>query len=193
MDEPVMTTGATRVPRKEAGRATMKRDGGLMRALVDRMFEPVDIAWLAAFRVVFGMVMFVEVWRYFAHGWVDSHFAAERFHFTYHFFEWVRPWPAPFMHVHFAVLGLLALCLAAGFCYRVAAALFFVGFTQVFLVDEVYYLNHFYLICQVSLLLVFLPAHREWSVDCRLRPGLHSTVAPAWTLWLMRAQILTNP
>ncbi|MDB6003186.1 MAG: hypothetical protein JWR15_173, partial [Prosthecobacter sp.] len=65
----------------------------------------------------------------------------------------------------------------------------FLGFTYVFLLDETRYLNHFYLICLISFLMIFLPAHRAWSVDAWLRPAIRSDVTPAWTLWLMRAQI----
>src|SRR5207342_1729744 len=59
----------------------------------------------------------------------------------------------------------------------------------VFLLEEARYLNHFYLLCLISFLLVFLPAHRAFSVDAQLKPKLRSRVAPAWTLWLMRFQV----
>ena len=34
-----------------------------------------------------------------------------------------------------------------------------------------------------------VPAHRALSVDAWLRPGLRSEQAPAWALWLLRAQV----
>ncbi|WP_146851351.1 HTTM domain-containing protein [Brevifollis gellanilyticus] len=159
-----------------------------MNRIFHRAFAPVDISWLVFFRIVFGCAMLVEVIRFFAHGWIDI-FNASDFRFGYYAFEWVRPWPDPGMHIHFAVLGVAAACLAAGFCYRVAAIIFFIGFTHVFLLDETRYLNHFYLIGLISFLLIFLPANRACSVDAWLRPAIRSHVTPAWTLWLMRAQI----
>ncbi len=159
-----------------------------MPRFLHRFFSPVDISWLVFFRVVFGGVMLVEVGRYFAYHWIET-FNASDFHFTYYAFEWVKPWPDPGMHIHFALLGIAALCLALGFCYRFMAVAFFLGFTYVFLLDETRYLNHFYLICLISFLMIFLPAHRAWSVDAWLSPALRSEVCPAWTLWLMRAQI----
>src|SRR5215213_6169254 len=36
----------------------------------------------------------------------------------------------------------------------------------------------------------FLPAHRLWSVDACLRPSLRSSTVPAWTLEILRFQIL---
>lgn len=159
-----------------------------MQRLQQRFFAPIDISWLVLFRIVFGVCMFVDVCRFFHHGWV-SDLAAPGFRFTYYGFDWVRPWPGWGMHAHFAVLGLAALSIAAGFCHRVMATVFFLGFTHVFLIDETRYLNHFYLICLISFLLIFLPANRAWSVDAWLRPAIRSSVTPAWTLWLMRAQI----
>ena len=68
-------------------------------------------------------------------------------------------------------------------------ALFCLGFSYVFLLDQANYLNHWYLICLLSFLLIFVPAHRALSVDAWLRPGLRSEQAPAWALWLLRAQM----
>jgi vitamin K-dependent gamma-carboxylase len=66
---------------------------------------------------------------------------------------------------------------------------FTVGFTYVFLLEPARYLNHFYLMCLLGLLLAVVPAHRRWSVDAALRPRLRSDTAPAWALWLLRAQV----
>ncbi len=160
-----------------------------IQSLMPRLFAPVDIAPLVYVRIIFGAVMFWEVRRYFQNGWIGSFYSAPTFHFTYYGFEWVKPWPGDGMQMHFFALGLLSACIVAGFCYRIAAALFFAGFTYVFLLDEVRYLNHFYLICLISFLLIFVPAERAVSVDAWLRPKLRSSVAPAWALWLLRAQI----
>ena len=120
---------------------------------------------MVAFRVAFGALMTIAVVRYFAHGWIDQMFVAPRFFFSYEGLEWVRPWPAPWMHVHFAVLGVLAVSIALGSCYRLSTALFCLGFTYAHLIDKTNYLNHYHLITVVSLLLVFLPLHRAVSLD----------------------------
>jgi hypothetical protein len=93
------------------------------------------------------------------------------------------------MYVHFAVLGLAALGLAAGAFYRFSALVVFLAFTYVFLLDQARYLNHFYLISLLAFLLVFLPVHRALSVDARRRPAIRSDTAPAWALWVLRAQV----
>jgi hypothetical protein len=93
------------------------------------------------------------------------------------------------MYVHFYALGALALCIAVGFLYRLSATLFALGYTYIFLIDQTLYQNHYYLICLVSLLMIFVPAHRTLSVDARLWPNTRSSFIPAWPLWLLRAQI----
>lgn len=130
-----------------------------------------------------------EVSRYFTHHWISRYYINPTIYFSYYGFSWVKPWPGQGMYVHFAVLGVLALCIMVGFFYRIAATLFFFGFTYVFLLDRTRYLNHFYLIVLVSLLMIFLPAARALSVDSWLRPKLRSDTAPTWTLWALRIQI----
>jgi hypothetical protein len=93
------------------------------------------------------------------------------------------------MYIHWLILGLLALFVAAGFLYRLSAALFFLGFAYCFLLDQATYLNHFYLVCLLSFLLIFVPANRAVSVDAWFWSRIRSYVAPAWTLWLLRTQM----
>jgi hypothetical protein len=159
------------------------------RRLVQAALAPVDIASLACFRLAFGAVMVWEVYRYFSKGWIASYYINPEFHFTYYGFGWVKPWPGDGMYVHFALLGLAAAGITLGLFYRLSAVAFFLGFTYVFLLDQSRYLNHFYLISLIAFLLIFLPVHRALSLDARLRPGLRSDTAPAWALWLMRAQV----
>ena len=107
-----------------------------LRELGYRLFQPVDGASLAVFRILFGAIMVWEVYRYFSHDWIQRYWVEPSFHFTYHGFGWVEPLPGRWMEVLFAVLGALAVCIALGLFYRVAAALFFVAFTYTFLLEQ---------------------------------------------------------
>jgi len=160
-----------------------------IQRLCAHLLEPVDISFLIFFRIVFGAIMLWEVYRYFTNDWIRRYYIQPTIYFSYYGFSWVKPWPGQGMYVHFFVLGVLAVCILAGFFYRVAATLFFVGFTYVFLLDQTRYLNHFYLVSLIGFLLIFLPAHRALSIDSLLRPGIRSDRVPAWTLWLLRAQV----
>ncbi|MSU23610.1 MAG: HTTM domain-containing protein [Opitutus sp.] len=152
-------------------------------------FAPVAIAPLVWFRVAFGAIMLVEVGRYFAHDWIGRYFIEPDFMFKYFGFGWVRPWPGEGMKLHFFALGVLAMGVMLGIRYRLAAALLFLGFTYVFFLDQARYLNHFYLVCLYSFLLAVVPAHRAFSWDAWRQPAQRGGTAPAWSLWLLRAQI----
>lgn len=171
------------LPREATGKSRV------LARVAAALFEPVDIAFLVFFRVVFGAIMLWEVYRFFSTGWIRRYFIDPSFYFGYFGFEWVKPWPGNGMYVHFAVLGVAAACIMLGLLYRVAIPVFFIGFTYVFLLDQTRYLNHFYLICLIAFLMIFLPANRALSVDAALRPSIRTDVVPAWTLWLLRFQV----
>ena len=178
---PAVGSGCGSAP---ATRPDRGADGSPLR----RLFAPVDVATLVWFRVAFGAIMLYQVWRYWANGWIER-FVAPVVPFTFYGFDWVRAWPGHGMYWHFLGLGILAACIMLGLGYRIAAALFFVGYSYVFLLDPVRYQNHVYLVCLLGLLLVFVPAHRAFSADAWLRPAVRSDRAPAWSLWLLRAQL----
>jgi hypothetical protein len=151
--------------------------------------RPVDIAWLAAFRILFGLTMFVSIGRFIAYGWVDAFFVRPKFHFKYWGFEWLDLLPPPLMHALSWALLLLALCIAVGFCFRWSAALFTLGFSYLQLADVTNYLNHYYLASLLALLLTVSPAQRAWSLDSWRKPAVAAThVASSW-LWLFRFQV----
>lgn len=159
------------------------------RVCRDALFQPVDVASLVWFRILFGVIMLVEVYRYFVNGWISRYFIEPTFHFKYYGFEWVDPLPGDGMYWHFAVLGLLSVAVGLGVYYRLASALLFLGFTYVFLLDQANYLNHFYLISLVAFLMIWVPAHKDRSWDVFRRPDRRCEVVPAWSLWLLRFQI----
>jgi vitamin K-dependent gamma-carboxylase len=157
--------------------------------LAHRLFEPIDGASLAVFRILFGAIMAWEVWRYFSNDWIARYFIDPQFHFTFYGFGWVEPWPGNGMYWHFAALGALAVCIMLGLAYRIVMPLFFLGFTYVFLVEQARYLNHFYLIALLAFLMSIVPAHRVWSIDAWLAKGHWKPTVPTWSLWLLRIQI----
>lgn len=156
-----------------------------------KLASPVDVAGLAAFRIAFGLIMALAMIRGMQLGWVEEFYGLPEMHFKFWGFSWVEALPVPWMYALYSALALCGLCVALGLFYRVSAALFFLGFTYVELIDVTNYLNHYYLVTLVSLLLVFVPAHRRWSIDAWRNPALRGDTAPAWSLYLMRFQIGT--
>jgi vitamin K-dependent gamma-carboxylase len=162
--------------------------GATSRPWWRRFFDPVDGASIAVFRILFGAIMLIELWRYFTNDWIAAYYITPSFHFTYYGFGWVKPWPGNGMYWHFAVMAVAAVGVMLGAWYRVSAVLLFLTFTYVFLLDQAQYLNHFYLICLLSFLMIFVPAHRMLSIDAKRKPRLRSDDVPAWARWLLLAQ-----
>ena len=162
-------------------------------ALRDRvgaaLSRPVSIAWLAAFRVLFGGAMCVSMLRFIGYGWIDEFFLNPPLHFKYWGFAWVEPLPRGAMHALFWVLAALALAVTVGFRHRVAAALFAVGFTYLQLVDVATYLNHYYLASLLCVLLACAPADGAFSVDALLDRTRRRSAVPGFWLYLFRFQI----
>jgi vitamin K-dependent gamma-carboxylase len=161
----------------------------LRRRIADRAFRPVDIASLAAFRILFGLVMLGSTLRFLASGWIEPLYGEPGFFFTYPGFDWVTPWPVWGMYLHYGVLAVLALAITLGAWHRIVTPLFVVGFAYTQLVDVTNYLNHHYLVVLLGGLLAVLPAHRAWSIDAWRRPALRAEVVPAWCVWLLRFQV----
>jgi hypothetical protein len=158
-------------------------------SLLRRLAAPVDGASLAAFRIAFGAILLWEIADYARQGWIARYWIEPAWHFPYWGFGWVQPWPGAGMYAHFAALAALAFCIATGLCYRAAAALFCAGFSWIFLIDQARYMNHLYLVCLLSGLMAIVPAHAAFSLDALRRGAAGSPWVPAWSVYLLRAQI----
>ncbi len=169
---------------------TRREDRTKTRIRVKReRFRGVNNASLAAFRIAFGLMMFLGTLRFALKGWIDALYIQPTFHFAYPGFEWIQAWPAWGMYLHFALMGLAALGIALGFLYRLSTLLFFLLFTYVELIDQTTYLNHYYLVSLLSVLMIMMPLHQRWSVDVWRKPQMRAHHAPAWVLWTLRLQL----
>lgn len=154
-----------------------------------RAWQPVDGGSCAAFRILFGLVGLAGVIRFCVRGWISELYIQPEYHFAYLGFAWLKPWPQWGMYAHFGALGALCVLIAVGLGYRISIMLFFVGFTYVELLDQALYLNHYYGLSLISLLMIFMPLHRVASMDARRKPALRSRTLPAWVLWTLRTQL----
>ena len=153
------------------------------------LFAPVDISSLVFFRILFGLIMFYEVTRYFSHGWISRYWIEPKYHFTYWPFDFLKPLPGDGMFLVFYAMGALAICIAIGLFYRASMFLFWLLFSYQFLLEQTRYLNHFYLVILISFVMIFVPANTSASVDSRIFKNIRSETAPAWSLWLMRFMV----
>jgi len=152
--------------------------------------KPISIYPLVYFRILFGFLMFCEGVGAVLIGWVQEHYVEPRYNFGYIGLEWIKPLPGYGMVYLYLVMALLGFLIMVGWRYKITSFLFFLLFGYSFFCEKTHYLNHHYLIFLISGLMVLLPAHRNISLDVRRRPELKSEVAPQWTLWLFRIQLL---
>ena len=151
--------------------------------------KPVSITPLVRFRVVFGLLMFASLIRFWIRGWIDTVYIAPSFHFSYSGFEWIKTLGDPGMYILFLLVIIAALFIALGFFYRIAAIVFFLGFTYIELIDVTTYLNHYYFISLVAFLMIWLPANRKFSLDVHFKQILPAEGVPAWTIGIIRFQL----
>lgn len=156
--------------------------------MVKRLFAPVDIAPLIYARIAFGVMIAIELVRYFALGRVRAYYVQPDFFFTFWGFDWVRPLPGIWMYAAWMLLTVCALLVAVGLWFRVAAVVLAVGVTYAFLLDQTHYLNHMYLICILAFCVAATPAADAGSLDAR-RNKKQRQWAPLWAVRLIPVQL----
>ena len=140
------------------------------------------------FRIGFGLLMAGDLLRKLLSGSLTRAYVEPSFHFSYFGFDWLQPWPGEGIYWHCGALVLVSLCIAAGAFYRLMMPLFVLLFGYIFLLDEAQYLNHYYLILTLAVLMCFLPLHAACSWDA-WRHRQQSTQVPYWTVWVLRFKL----
>lgn len=140
-----------------------------------------EAAPLAAFRILFGILMLVSTIRFWHHGWIEKFYINPIFHFKYYGFEFVTV-PGSYTYLLFIALAICCVLISLGYKYRISITLFFILFTYIELMDKTTYLNHYYFISVLSFLLIFLPANVYFSIDAKKNPTISFEYIPKWTI-----------
>ena len=151
---------------------------------------PVDLAWLAALRIIVGAMACWSALRFLAYGWVDTFFCKPSYFFDFWGFDWLPHASCEGMTAIFVALAIASACVMIGCFYRVTILTTCVLLTYVELLDVTNYLNHYYLLSLLTFLLCWLPAHGMGSMDARRRPHTVARGQVArWAHVLCRAQV----
>ncbi|HRO42960.1 MAG TPA: HTTM domain-containing protein [Flavipsychrobacter sp.] len=150
--------------------------------------KPVYSAALAFFRIVFGLMIFGGIVRFWLKGWIEELYIQPKFFFHYYGFEFIQPLGS-YTYALFIVCGLSALMFALGLFYRIAALLLFLSFTYIELLDKTNYLNHYYFVSLVLFLMMWLPAHVNFSIDAWRKPSILKRQIPLWTVGSIRLML----
>lgn len=140
--------------------------------MIKFLYQPVDAAILIYFRIVAGILMAQELINSLVIG-KFSVYTDPKFHFSYQYFDWIKPWPYWGMVVHFAITIFAGFAVAFNYHYKVFSFILFAGYSSLFLMEATEYINHTYLYCLVSFWMMFLPLHKS------------KNSAPAWMLYLL--------
>lgn len=152
-------------------------------------YREVPATSLAFYRILFGALMLFSTSRFLINGWVNDFYIAPKFHFSYLGFEWI-PYPnATVLYFIFSMMLIACVGFILGFFYRIAALTFFVLFTYVELLDKTTYLNHYYFVSLIALLMVFLPANRFFSLDSYYGFVPAQKTVPNWTIAILKFQM----
>lgn len=144
----------------------------------------IDNSPLVVWRIAWGLLIFAEGVGAIVTGWVQEVFILPEFTFTFIGFEWLRPLPGDWMHVYYVLLALVGLMIAAGYRYRLASVLFFLMWTAVYFMQKSHYNNHYYLMCLMGFLMIWLPAHHSKSMDVRASRTANKTTCDRWHIWI---------
>ena len=139
-------------------------------------------------RIAFGLLITLESFGAILTGWVKEVLIEPRFTFTFIGFEWLQPLPGHGMYLYYGLMGVSGMAIMIGFRYRISMIVFALLWTGSYLMQKSAYNNHYYLLCLLSWIMVFLPAAKDLSWDA-LKSKKRSNQMPYWVLILMVSQI----
>lgn len=167
----------------------MTNNQSIFSRIYDQLYRPMDIAGLAVVRMLFGIIIISEAWRYTDLLRIVAKFHEQDFYFKFRYFEWVPPLSPFEMQWVFILYAIAGLLIFLGLFYHVATLTAALCISYIFLVDATNYLNHFYLVIIFSFMMLFIPAHKGWSLYALFNPKKAQSTVPGWAVWLLRAEL----
>ena len=153
------------------------------------LFKRVDNSSLIVFRIIFGLLCFLESFGAIATGWVKRTLIDPQFTFTFIGFEWLQPLPGYGMYIYYIIMGIFGLFIMLGFKYRLSTILFTIMWLGTYLMQKSSYNNHYYLLIFLSAIMAILPAHRYASIDVKNKPILKDISMPSWCRLIIILQL----
>jgi len=158
--------------------------------LRERLGRRVDGSALGLFRIAWGTLMVGEAIRKLPKA--TGIYSPDYFHFKYALFPFVEPLPTnALVQGEIVAMGLAGAAIALGVGMRPAALLYALISAHLFLVEKLYYNNHFYLTVLLNALLAATRADACYSLRAwwaRRAGAVPDPTAPFWNLVLLRGQ-----
>ncbi len=153
------------------------------------LFKHIDNSALIVFRIVFGLLCFLESFGAVFTGWIRRTLIEPKFTFSFIGFEWLQPLPGDWMYVYYIVMAIFGLLIMVGYKYRLSVLMFAVMWTATYFMQKSSYNNHYYLLGILSFLMVLIPANRYASLDVKFNPSLKRISMPSWCKWVFVLQL----
>ena len=153
------------------------------------LFKQKDNSALIVFRIIFGLLCFLESVGAIITGWVKNTMVEPEFTFSFIGFEWLQPLPGNWMYVYYCIMGLFGLFIMLGYRYKWSTITFAIMWTATYLMQKSSYNNHYYLLVLLSFIMVIQPANKYLSIDSRRNPSIVSHSMPRWCTLLFIVQM----
>jgi len=153
------------------------------------LFKHIDNSALIVFRIIFGLLLFLESVGAIFTGWVNRTLIEPKFTFTFIGFEWLQPLPGYGMYIYYVIMGLLGIFVMIGYKYRYSMLAFTLMWAATYFMQKSSYNNHYYLLMLLSAIMVFQPAHKYLSVDAKNDPSIKSISMPQWSKYVFVLQL----
>lgn len=153
------------------------------------LFKHIDNSALIVFRIIFGLLCFLESVGAIFTGWLNRTLIEPQFTFNFIGFDFLQPLPGNWMYIYYIVMGIFGLLVMVGYKYRLSILGFAIMWSCTYLMQKSAYNNHYYLLLILSFIMAILPANKYASFDTKLNPKLKSISMPNWCRWLIILQL----
>ena len=153
------------------------------------LFSKLDNSPLIIFRILFGLLIVCEAWGAIITGWVRKVLVEPKFTFNFINLDFLQPLPGNGMYWYFVIMGCFGVAVMLGYRYKIAILGFTILWASVYLMQKSAYNNHYYLLFLLNILMCFLPANKNLSLDVKYGHTTKTDWMPSWVKWLIISQL----
>ncbi|XP_058833516.1 vitamin K-dependent gamma-carboxylase [Topomyia yanbarensis] len=150
------------------------------------MYRPTDAAALGVARVLFGLMMLIDIPEERGGGDLDYRWGDPN-GCTFPLINGMEPMSYPRMGIVYLLMWLGSLGIMLGYRFRLTASMFVISYWYVFLLDKSAWNNHSYLYGLLGTLFLFTGANRYLSLDA-YRDRTLQPVVPFWNYFILKYQ-----
>ncbi|XP_055532177.1 vitamin K-dependent gamma-carboxylase [Wyeomyia smithii] len=157
-----------------------------MEKFIALMYRPVDAAALGVARMLFGLMMLIDIPEERGGGDLDFRWGDPK-GCTFPLIHSMKQLSLPRMGIVYLIMWFGALGITLGYRFRLTASMFVASYWYVFLLDKSAWNNHSYLYGLLGTLFLFTDAHRFFSLDAYWNKNLQPVV-PFWNYFILKYQ-----